>query len=196
MLDQPSNTLTLPPFLFRAASIASRGLNTPILIDPLHMLNKEYHLDLQDLEHDPLFAPRFRLARSMLRNHLDWKYEVASEFSSWSVSILYVLVHAVRKANFLNEKGVILYVLDTSRISPSRVHSARKLLIKYGMESFPKLMEQARGKIVRRRDVPKTMARLRADRLRRILDSRPTGQQRQLWQREVADCTFGHAHRY
>ena len=122
------------------------------------MLNKEYHLDLQDLEHDPLFAPRFRLARSMLRNHLDWKYEVASEFSSWSVSILYVLVHAVRKANFLNESGVIVYILDTSRVAASRIESARKLLIKYGMKSFPKLMEQARGKIVRIRDVPKDMA--------------------------------------
>lgn len=77
-----------PPFLFRAASKQSRGINTTTEIDPLAGYEWKYHADMASINYPDL--------RQMVHDHIKFIYKSPSEFSSWSVSPLYVLVHAVR----------------------------------------------------------------------------------------------------
>ena len=105
----------VPPFLFRAASHESRGLNTAEKIDPLDGYESKYHKDLASIS-----LPDVRM---MIYSHINWSYEAPSESSSWSVSLLYVLVHAARKRN-LGEEDILVYVLDTSKLPASNdIHS-------------------------------------------------------------------------
>ena len=73
-------TPTIPPFLFRAASDQSRGINTAAQIHPLHGYGLAYHRNLEHLEATGL--PRSKL---MIENHIGYHYKVPSESSSWSV---------------------------------------------------------------------------------------------------------------
>jgi hypothetical protein len=63
-----------PPYIFRAASDRSRGLNTRDVIDPLHGYGRQYHQNL-DAMPVPILA-------DMVYYHIRWKYKVPSEFSS------------------------------------------------------------------------------------------------------------------
>ena len=109
-------------FLFRAVSHASRGRNTSMVIDPLHGYSPEYHASLSSIPYNE--------ARMMIRDHLNYEYRSPSEFSSWSISLLWVLVHAVRKAYDCGEWDILIYALDTSKLPPARIHSASELLEK------------------------------------------------------------------
>lgn len=121
-----------PPFLFRAASTvwrSSRGLNTADKIDPLHGSNARYH--------SKFAAIPYERAKEMVKDHISFYYDKPSELSSWSVSLLYVLVHATRKAHHLKQKDVIIYVMDTKHLDGSRLHSAVKLLEHYDIAKVP-----------------------------------------------------------
>lgn len=52
------------------------------------LLSRKYHVSLRDLEVS-------NTHRDMIYDHVKFDYAAPSEFSSWSVSLLYVLVHAV-----------------------------------------------------------------------------------------------------
>ncbi|KAK3629897.1 hypothetical protein LTR56_017792 [Elasticomyces elasticus] len=119
-----SATLSCPRFLFRASSNESRGGpagNTAFVIDPLAKTDEAYssrftHLDWED-------------ADLQLETHFGYQYKHPSPFSSWSTSLLWVLVHAVRKAVVYHETNVLIYVLDTGAlVGQERVFSARRLV--------------------------------------------------------------------
>lgn len=79
----PDQYFAIPPFLFRAASEQSRGINTKDSINPLQGYDAKYHDNLEELEAQP------GRAKWMLSNHIANQYKVPSEFSSWSASLLY-----------------------------------------------------------------------------------------------------------
>ena len=113
----------IPPYLFRAASDQSRGENTIDEIDPLYQCinaktgkEESYSADLTALENE---EPYMSKAIRMVYNHLKFHYGAASEFSSWSVSLLWVLVHAVRKLQSREETNVLVYIMDTSKLPSS-----------------------------------------------------------------------------
>jgi len=116
---------TIPPFLFRAASDQSRGANTSTRIDPLDGYGTDYHADLASIG-----IPQ---ARMMLADHFEYKYDRASEFSSWSISILWVLVHAVRKAACFEETNVLIYIMDARKLPAGKAHSAVQLVKEYDL---------------------------------------------------------------
>ncbi|KAK3704004.1 hypothetical protein LTR37_014107 [Vermiconidia calcicola] len=127
-----------PPFLFRVASDDSRGFNSTDEIDPLHGYESQYHADLDSMD--------YPTARHMVRDHINWKYYAPSEFSSWSVSLLYVLVHAVRKAYSEGETNVLIYVMDTSLLPASNsLHSAVELVKDYKVDFDRMLIPYAKG---------------------------------------------------
>lgn len=136
----PSSNGILPPFLFRAASSSySRGINTADLIDPLAGTDSTYHLTIDSI-------PELHWK---LYDHINCEYNTTSEFSSWSVSLLYVLVHANRKAHFYNEANVIIYVLDTSKLADvGRVRNAVRMLRDLHVKSKSDVLEQyAQGEV-------------------------------------------------
>ncbi|KAK3675381.1 hypothetical protein LTR78_004891 [Recurvomyces mirabilis] len=130
-----------PRFLFRASSDQSRGGpegNTLTTVDPLaHSQTVDYHSCLAVI-------PR-SVARSMLQHHFLWHYEHASEFSSWSTSLLWVLVHAIRKQVIRHDTNVLIYVLDTTRVEDNRIHSAVKLLDVFDLRHPEQLSEYCKG---------------------------------------------------
>jgi hypothetical protein len=131
--ERPLPTRGLPPFLFRAASSnGSRGINTAEEIDPLAGTGGEYHSNIESITELP----------RLLYDHINYEYRTPSEFSSWSVSLLYVLVHANRKAHHLCEANVVLYVLDTRKLESSRVRSAVGLLKENRVASKRDILEQ------------------------------------------------------
>ena len=73
----------------------------------------------------------------MLYVHIKWRYRAPSEFSSWSVSLLYVLVHAVRKAYYEDEHDVLVYGVHTRKLPATNgLHSAGKLLEDYAKGEY------------------------------------------------------------
>ncbi|KAK6415730.1 Cochaperone prefoldin complex subunit [Elasticomyces elasticus] len=133
-----------PRYLFRAASDNSRGLNTAIEVDPLRGYTAvPYRADLASIPTSD--------ATQMLRAHLKWNYNVPSEFSSWSVSLLWVLVHAVRKTTV--QKGywgedpsrILIYVLDTEAITTSRVHRSKDLVSIFRLHNIPFIDSYSQG---------------------------------------------------
>lgn len=130
--------MAIPPYLFRTASDESRGLNTANEIDPLHGYDSQYHSDIASIG-----LPDIRF---MIKDHLDWKYHLLSEFSSWSVSLLWVLVHAVRKAYAEGEDDILVYVMDTSKLPASNsLHSAQQLIKEHDLRWSTNLYEYAEG---------------------------------------------------
>lgn len=121
-----------PPYLFRAASDdddnsnSSRGRNSADEIDPLFGKSLDYQQNLAAIEK----------ARNMISNHINYNYYIPSEFSSWSVSLLFVLQHAMRKMKELSERNFLIYVMDTRSLSSSRIHYAPSLLRYYGLEEM------------------------------------------------------------
>ncbi|KAK5702560.1 hypothetical protein LTR97_003505 [Elasticomyces elasticus] len=117
-------TLSCPRFLFRASSNESRAGaagNMAFLIDPLAKTNEAYCSRFTDLEWED--------ADLQLETHFGYQYKHPSPFSSWSTSLLWVLVHAVRKAVVYHETNVLIYVLDTEAlVGQERVFSARRLV--------------------------------------------------------------------
>lgn len=130
----PSGKDILPPFLFRAASSSySRGINTADLIDPLAGTGSTYHSDIDSI-------PELHWK---LYDHINYEYKTPSEFSSWPVSLLYVLVHANRKAHFFTEANVLIYVLDTSKLADvGRVRNAVRMLRDLRVKSKSDVLEQ------------------------------------------------------
>ncbi|KAK5688551.1 hypothetical protein LTS10_000529 [Elasticomyces elasticus] len=117
-------TLSCPRFLFRASSNESRGGpagNTAFLIDPLAKTDEAYCSRFTDLDWED--------ADLQLETHFGYQYKHPSPFSSWSTSLLWVLVHAVRKSVVYHETNVLIYVLDTEAlVGQERVFSARGLV--------------------------------------------------------------------
>ena len=64
----------------------------------------------------------------MIFHHVAWNYNIASEFTSWSASLLYVLIHAVRRTYLDFNREVMVYVMDTSKLEHRRISLASKLL--------------------------------------------------------------------
>lgn len=113
-------------------------MNTVDVIDPLHGSSAQYHDSLE----------QFHQANStglidMLYHHLRWKYKVPSEESSWSASLLFVLVHAIRMKYLDRKKNVLVYIMDSSRIDASRVQLAAELLLRYKVAYPPKKLFDA-----------------------------------------------------
>lgn len=121
-----------PPFLFRVGSKQSRGINTATEIDPLAGYDSEDHDDIEGIGYDGL--------RQMMYDHVKYNYAAPSEFTSWSVSVLYVLVHAIRKM-YHYEDDLLLYVMDTRKLSASRVRCSTDLLKAYDVSWAPNLID-------------------------------------------------------
>ncbi len=149
------SSITIPPFLFRAAGIkqskgsgskgsgskdsGSRGRNDAHVIDPLSGYSATYHSHLEAIPQ----------ARQMIKNHISYLYPEPSEFSSWSVSLLYVLVHTMRKVFHRKEEDVRIYVMDTAKLPPTnRAHSATDLVRWYHLDSTPYLEDYAEGEFL------------------------------------------------
>lgn len=117
-----------PPFLFRAASDDTesngcRGLNTVLEIDPLYNTESSYHHGIADIE--------YLQVRMMIYDHLKYYYRSPSEFCSWSMSLYFVLQHAIRRTwgtKSGGESKVLIYVMDTTSLPLERVRYAPELL--------------------------------------------------------------------
>ncbi|KAK4552213.1 hypothetical protein LTR86_010567 [Recurvomyces mirabilis] len=142
-----------PRFLFRASSNQSRGGpkgNTLTTVDPLaRSQTVDYHSCLAAI-------PRSR-ARSMLEHHFLWHYEHDSEFSSWSTSLLWVLVHTIRKQVIRHDTNILIYVLDTAGVEDNRIHSALKLLEVFNLGHHEQLLEYCKGEYLVHRLLRATM---------------------------------------
>ena len=125
-----------PPYLFRAASddpdtsTSSRGLNTKNVIDPLSGAYWKY--GMQQVYHDNIAS--IDSIKNMICDHINYNYYAPSEFSSWSVSLLFVLQHALRKAYALGENNVLVYAMDTTNLPSSRIYYAPDLLRHYDLD--------------------------------------------------------------
>ncbi|KAK5745263.1 hypothetical protein LTR17_001424 [Elasticomyces elasticus] len=132
-----------PRFLFRAASERSRGRNSAYLFDPLATYGVDYHQDLAEIP--------WGEAAYMVMMHLLFQYQVPSEFCSWSVSLLWVLVHAISKTRA--HKGrkaecptkILIYVLDTENIPDTRVHRSKDLISIFDLGQIEHIEEYSRG---------------------------------------------------
>jgi hypothetical protein len=80
----------------------------------------------------------------MIRDHIMYEYKAASEFSSWSVSILFVLVHAIRKAYREGESGTLLYIMDTEKLQ-APIYSSAWLAKAGNLEGERNLQQYAAG---------------------------------------------------
>ncbi|KAK5688553.1 hypothetical protein LTS10_000531 [Elasticomyces elasticus] len=121
--------LCSPRFVFRASSDQSRGGaagNTQSLIDPLAgQQDQEYHHHFMDME--------WAKAKTMLEDHLVWKYSEPSHFASWSSSLQWVMGHGARKRD-LGEPNILIYVLDTAKIKgQERMFRAEDLVATFGL---------------------------------------------------------------
>jgi hypothetical protein len=124
------NDDVVPPILFRAAGSRSRGLNTSDMMDPLDGYGEEYHESIE-----AFFETAPKQVRQELYNHLIWNYDSASEFTSWSASLLFVLVFAIRRLYFKRNKDVMIYVMDTSKIKDiTRIRRASTMLDVYDVD--------------------------------------------------------------
>jgi len=78
-----------------------------------------------------------------------WDNRYASEFSSGSVSLLWVLVHAVRKTTVhlghAANTSIKVYVLDTQAIDAIRVHRARNLVNLFGLKNISNIEKYSQG---------------------------------------------------
>ena len=153
----------IPPFLFRAASDQSRGANTAARIDPLeHYGTADYHKDLDSF-------PRCDIC-PMLADHFEYMYDRPSEFSSWSISILWVLVHAVRKATCFEETNVLIYIMDTRKLPIGRAHSAVQLVKDYRLEWIPNVRDYTQGEYLVHGELHHTNGLWQAVRLETLID--------------------------
>ncbi|KAI5366605.1 hypothetical protein Slin15195_G081240 [Septoria linicola] len=119
--DKTIDKLAVSPFLFRVASAnGSRGLNTKEEIDPLFGYDAEYHASLDELSNDKRGI--------MIHHHVAYDYYSPSEFSSWSVSLWFILVHARRKSHKKYENRILIYVMDTNKLPSKRIYHAVQLL--------------------------------------------------------------------
>ena len=116
----------IPPFLFRVASAnGSRGLNTKDETDPLFGYDAEYHSSPDDI-------PPVKRG-IMIGHHIGYDYYMPSEFSSWCVSLWFVLVHARRQSHIKCYNRILIYILDTSKLpSSSKIYYAPELLRENG----------------------------------------------------------------
>lgn len=121
----------LPPYLFRTTSERSRGRNTMSEMDPLFGYRAQYHETIDRFhEEEP------KVLQNMIENHIAWKYGVPSEFTSWSASIMYVLIHAIRRMYNDGNKTIFVYVMDTSRLDEDCAHLASDLIERHEI-TFP-----------------------------------------------------------
>ncbi|KAK4541995.1 hypothetical protein LTR36_007195 [Oleoguttula mirabilis] len=121
-------TLAQPRFLFRAASDRSRGGPSG---NSIHLINPLAGYSAMDdgTYYDRFTAMAWDQADMMLLLHFQYNYKFPSAFSSWSVSLLWVLMHAARKAEIDREENVLIYVLDTSEMSGGlRTYHAQQLV--------------------------------------------------------------------
>ncbi|KAK4893064.1 hypothetical protein LTR27_008601 [Elasticomyces elasticus] len=121
--------LCSPRLVFRASSNQSRGGaagNTQSLIDPLAgQQDQEYHHHFMNME--------WAKAKTMLEDHLVWKYSEPSHFASWSSSLQWVMGHGARKRD-LREADILIYVLDTAKIKgQERMFRAEDLVATFGL---------------------------------------------------------------
>ncbi|KAK4890712.1 hypothetical protein LTR27_010639 [Elasticomyces elasticus] len=89
----------------------------------------------------------------MLAAHLEWNYDEPSEFSSWSVSLLWVLVHAVSKTTTLkgtrrqaeSPAEILIYVLDTKAIAENRIYRSKDLVRTFDLNHIDFIEDYCQG---------------------------------------------------
>ena len=121
----------------------------------------------------------FSEAGMMIYDHLKYVYRSPSEFSSWSVSLLFVLQHALRKAYSGGEEDILIYVMDTRSLPEERIHYAPDLLKTYkvnwaavgGIESKNKFEKYAQGEYLIHGKLDNAVGLWRAVNLDQLLDA-------------------------
>lgn len=73
----------------------------------------------------------------MIIAHLAYRYSQPSQFTSWTSSLLFAIVHCIRKSSFLNETGLKIYMLDTRKLSHASIYPATTLLKVYDIKNAP-----------------------------------------------------------
>ncbi|KAK3701313.1 hypothetical protein LTR37_015534 [Vermiconidia calcicola] len=137
-ISQRTNSSGKPPFLFRVASDESRGFNSTDEIDPPHGYNAQYHSDLASIPFDK--------TGQMVYDHLTSRFEAPSEVSSWSISLLEVLVRAVYKAHGKGEAEVLIYLMDTNALPASNgLYKSEDLVREYKVGWAKDILEFAKG---------------------------------------------------
>lgn len=82
----------------------------------------------------------------MVYDHLTSNFNAPSEFSSWSVSLLEVLVRAVYKAHGKGEGEVLIYVMDTNALPTSNgCYKSEDLVRAYNVGWAMNILDFAKG---------------------------------------------------
>jgi len=92
--------------------------------------------------HNPFTTLNIRLARHMIESHLLYLYSQPSEFTSWSSSLLFVVLHAIRKKYALGENDLRICILDTRRLRDTTIYPATALMKVYDIQNVDKLKFQ------------------------------------------------------
>ena len=69
-----------------------------------------------------------RQRTEMLQTHLEWKYSTCSDFMSWSSSLLWVLVHGIRRRYHQGEDDIHICIMDTQKAKDNAIYPARALM--------------------------------------------------------------------
>ena len=85
--------------------------------------------------HESVLDIPFTEAKAMLKAHIIDKNTRMLEFSSWSSSLLCILLDATRKAKYRHEAIVCVYVLSTRKLAQASVFPASMLLRAYDIKS-------------------------------------------------------------
>lgn len=114
----------VPPFLFRAYSDSSRGVNSQHEIRP----NTE-----RQGQRPSIFAQVFDTISNVIQAHLLWYYNVVSDFSSWTSSFLFAAEHAARMHVHEQKRNVHIAILDARKVPDMALYPAPDLMAIYGI---------------------------------------------------------------
>ena len=116
----------VPRYLFRAYSNKSFGYN-----DSTEMIPTAFN---EGVGHKSIFHVPEQERQKMLSDHLAWSRDTCSDFLSWSSSLLFVLIHGVRRKYYQKEEGVNICIMDTHEAKDNDVYPARMLVKLWGVD--------------------------------------------------------------
>ena len=134
------DALRSPRFLFRVASDNSRGTNSSKLVDPLagYEIPLRGPTDWENEYYHSFTSMSWVSANAMLYAHFKWSYSFPSAFSSWSASLLDALIYALMKKYVRKETNIIVYVLDTTKVSgEARIYHGQRLVNIFVLTRYP-----------------------------------------------------------
>ena len=129
----------MPRYLFRTYGLGTSGANSEYGFIPPAFRSYRGFIAAGHASVD--LIPR-QENRKMIEQHILWNYESRSEYSSWTVSLLWALQHAVRKQMDQKRSGMEICVLDVRKLIHPNIYPAKSLV---------EILEVTNAKVLRER---------------------------------------------